>query len=92
MAHETKLDLHICFTSPEYRRKGAGSLMLQWGCDLADHLALPGWIESSVEGNFLYKRFGFYDVAKMKDQGDMSGTFMKRDARTKLGAAKTGGS
>ncbi|KAK8116092.1 hypothetical protein PG984_012594 [Apiospora sp. TS-2023a] len=84
------LHLHICFTSPEYRRKGAGSLMMQWGCDLADQLALPGWIEASAEGNFLYKVHGFYDVGKMKDQGDMTGTFMKRDARTKLGAGKAG--
>ncbi|KAK7931412.1 acyl-CoA N-acyltransferase [Apiospora marii] len=84
------LHLHICFTSPEFRRKGAGSLMLRWGCDLADQLALPGWIESSAEGNFLYKVFGFYDVAKMKNEGDMSGTFMRRDARATLGAAKAG--
>ncbi|KAK8069701.1 acyl-CoA N-acyltransferase [Apiospora phragmitis] len=86
------LHLHICFTHPEYRRKGAGSLMLQWGCDLADQLALPGWIEASVEGNFLYKVHGFYDVGKLKDQGAMSGTFMKRDPSTKLGVAKAGDS
>ncbi|KAK7942838.1 gnat family protein [Apiospora aurea] len=84
------LHLHICFTSPEYRRKGAGSLMMQWGCDLADQLALPGWIEASPEGNSLYKAFGFHDVGKITGQGAMSGTFMKRDATTKLGVAKAG--
>ncbi|KAK8045269.1 hypothetical protein PG993_005293 [Apiospora rasikravindrae] len=84
------LHLHICFTSPEYRRKGAGSLMMQWGCDLADQLALPGWIEASPDGNFLYKVFGFYDVGKIKGEGDMNGTFMRRDASTKLEVAKAG--
>ena len=53
--------------------------MMQWGCDLADQLFIPGWIEASEEGNFLYKAFGFYDFAKLP--GDA--TFMKRDARTK---------
>ncbi|KAK6851278.1 hypothetical protein PG987_000912 [Apiospora arundinis] len=79
------LHLHICFTSPEYRRKGAGSLMMKWGCDLADQLGLPGWIEASPEGNYLYKVFGFYDVGKMGGEGEMAGTFMKRDAPTSLG-------
>ena len=53
--------------------------MLQWGCDLADQLFLPGWIEASVEGNFLYKAFGFYDYETI--EGEIEGTNMRRDAR-----------
>lgn len=53
--------------------------MMQWGCDLADQLFLPGWIEASEEGNYLYKRFGFYDFEKI--QGDLGGMNMKRDAK-----------
>ncbi|KXL50449.1 hypothetical protein M433DRAFT_54626, partial [Acidomyces richmondensis BFW] len=53
--------LHICFTDAKYRRRGAGGMMIQWGCDLADQLFLPGYIEASKEGNLLYKKFGFYD-------------------------------
>ena len=54
--------------------------MLKWGCDLADHLFIPGWIEASEEGNFLYKTFGFYDYKKL--DAELEGTCMKRDVRT----------
>ena len=59
-------------------------MMMQWGCDLADHLFLPAWIEASPEGNFLYKTFGFYDYEYLDsfDGSDVpGGTNMKRDAR-----------
>jgi len=56
--------------------------MLQWGCDLADHLALPAYIEASTEGNFLYKRFGFYDHDTIHVDGMGEDTVvMLRDAR-----------
>ena len=51
--------------------------MLKWGCDVADLLGIPGWIEASEEGNFLYKTFGFYDYEKL--EGELPGTNMKRD-------------
>lgn len=75
-------DLHICFTHSDYRRRGAGGLMLQWGCDLADQLGLPAWIEASEEGNLLYKAFGFYDFEKI--EGELGGTNMIRDAKVEL--------
>ena len=74
------LDLHICFTHADYRRRGAGSLMLKWGCDVADLLSLSGWIEASEEGNFLYKAHGFVDHSKIG--GELGGVNMKRDARS----------
>jgi hypothetical protein len=76
--------------------------MMQWGCDVADALGVPGWIEASVspmisgpfghtidsrlqeEGNYLYKRFGFYDYEKITEP-DLGGTNMRRDARPKIG-------
>ncbi|KAK4555827.1 hypothetical protein LTR86_007047 [Recurvomyces mirabilis] len=76
--------LHICFTDAEYRRRGAGGMMLQWCCDLADQLFLPGYIEASAEGNFLYKMYGFYDLEKTGGElGEDSAVAMKRDARIK---------
>ncbi|KAF2170117.1 hypothetical protein M409DRAFT_19723 [Zasmidium cellare ATCC 36951] len=74
--------LHICCTSPEYRRMGAGSLMMQWGVDLADSLFLPGWIEASRDGTALYKAFGFYVAAEVDVHG-LPTAHMKRDARSK---------
>ena len=38
--------LHICFTDAAYRRRGAGSMMLQWGVDVADLLHIPAYIEA----------------------------------------------
>lgn len=76
---DSKTELHICFTDPEYQRRGIGSMMLKWGCDLADQLFLPAWVEASPEGNFLYRRFGFMDV-EVNEGGKMQGSTMKREA------------
>ncbi|KXX74390.1 hypothetical protein MMYC01_209939 [Madurella mycetomatis] len=67
------------FIHPDYRRQGAGGLMMQWGCDLADQMFLPAWIEASPEGNHLYRRYGFYDFSKAA--GNLEGTNMRRDAK-----------
>lgn len=54
--------------------------MMKWGCDVADTLFLPGWIEASEEGNFLYKTFGFYDYEVLKYDEDLGGgTNMRRE-------------
>lgn len=73
--------LHICFTDAKYRRRGAGSMMMKWGVELMDLLFLPGYIEASEEGNFLYRAFGFYDYERI-DLRQLQGMSMKRDART----------
>lgn len=72
-------DLHICFTSPDFRRQGAGGLMMQWGCDLADVLSVPAWIEASVEGQALYKVHGFLDAKTPPGLGEV--TFMRREPK-----------
>ena len=58
-------------------------MMMKWGCDLADALFLPGWIEASPEGNFLYKNFGFNEYEKINDGEMGEGTNMRRDARAR---------
>lgn len=54
-------------------------MMMKWGCGLADQLFLPGWIEASPEGNYLYTQHGFYDLEMAA--GGLSGTNMRRDIR-----------
>lgn len=56
-------------------------MMMDWGCQLADLLGLPAWIEASEEGNFLYKRFGFYDHEKIDAGEGITGMGMRRDAK-----------
>lgn len=46
-------------TDPEYQRQGAASLLVQWGCDLADRNGAAIYIASSSEGVGLYRKFGF---------------------------------
>ncbi|THY62235.1 hypothetical protein D6C98_01646 [Aureobasidium pullulans] len=77
---EPYCQLHICFTDPYYQRRGIGSMMLQWGSDLADQLFLPSWVEASPAGNFLYRKFGYKDI-EVNESGEMQGSTMRREAR-----------
>ncbi|THY79104.1 hypothetical protein D6C93_10157 [Aureobasidium pullulans] len=77
---EPYCQLHICFTDPDYQRRGIGSMMLQWGSDLADQLFLPSWVEASPAGNFLYRKFGYKDI-EVNESGEMQGNTMRREAR-----------
>ena len=45
-------------TSLGYRRRGAASLLLQWGIERADERAVGIYLESSVAGRPLYEKFG----------------------------------
>lgn len=44
---------------------------MQWGCDVADTLSIPAWIEASAEGNARYKGYGFVDVEKPTGLGEV---------------------
>ncbi|KAK8086602.1 Ribosomal protein S18 acetylase RimI [Apiospora phragmitis] len=44
---------------PGYQRKGVGTLLLNWGIDLADRLDVPIYLESTITARHFYKRFGF---------------------------------
>lgn len=73
-------DLHILFTHPEYQRKGLGSMMMDWGCRLANLLELPSWIEASADGTALHKKFGFVELEKVQHEGVDKGVFMRRES------------
>ncbi|GAD95765.1 conserved hypothetical protein [Paecilomyces variotii No. 5] len=53
--------LDMLATRPEHERRGAGSMLVQWGCDVADKDGVPAYIDASKAGAPLYKRFGFED-------------------------------
>ncbi|KAE8340832.1 hypothetical protein BDV24DRAFT_133430 [Aspergillus arachidicola] len=46
-------------TNPDHQRRGAASLLMQWGCDEADHNGVAIYIASSDQGVGLYRKFGF---------------------------------
>ncbi|GAM91101.1 hypothetical protein ANO11243_091480 [Dothideomycetidae sp. 11243] len=53
-----------------------GTMMIDWGCPLADQLFLPIWISASSDGRKLYQTCGFHDVEDF-----VQVVFMKRDPK-----------
>lgn len=54
-------------------------MMMKWGCDLADQLFLPAWVEASPEGRALYLKFGWEICTYLK--GELPSAVMKRKAK-----------
>ncbi|PQE26549.1 hypothetical protein CJF30_00001284 [Rutstroemia sp. NJR-2017a BBW] len=57
--------LNISFTIPEWRRRGAGKLMMEWGVKKADEMNVPSFVEASESGTLLYEKFGFMTFGKI---------------------------
>ncbi|USP79709.1 gnat family protein [Curvularia clavata] len=78
--------LHILVTHPDHHRKGAGTMLLNWGISKADSLGLPAFLESSAMGRPLYERLGFqarevvtFDLKKYGLEGTDTNTVMIRE-------------
>ncbi|KAF2478197.1 uncharacterized protein BDR25DRAFT_276014 [Lindgomyces ingoldianus] len=56
------LILETLVTHPSHHRRGAGGMLVQWGCDQADTNDLEAYLEASPMGAPLYERFGFQRV------------------------------
>ncbi|KAJ5659569.1 hypothetical protein N7507_006020 [Penicillium longicatenatum] len=54
-------DLDMLVVDPEYRGRGAASMLIQWGCDLADQDGVPAYLDAHIDAAPLYRRFGFQD-------------------------------
>ncbi|KAJ5640578.1 hypothetical protein N7528_000203 [Penicillium herquei] len=50
---------YMLVVHPQYRRQGAASQLVQWGCDLADQNGLPVYLDAHIDAAPLYERFGF---------------------------------
>lgn len=48
-------------THPNYRRQGAASTLIQWGCDLADQNGVAAYLDAHEDAAPLYRKFGFKD-------------------------------
>lgn len=55
------LDLDMLCTHPEYRGRGAGSMLVRWGCEIADSEGAGAYIDASKAGAPLYAKQGFVD-------------------------------
>ena len=54
--------LILCQTHPMHQRRGAGRMLLGWGCDYADERGLMCVLQASWLGLRLYESFGFVVV------------------------------
>jgi len=57
--------LAVLVTSPEHRKKGAGSMLIGWGTKVADEQQIPSYLEATPAGAGLYRKHGFEQVAKL---------------------------
>ncbi|KAI8938838.1 hypothetical protein NX059_004701 [Plenodomus lindquistii] len=57
--------LDTLVTLPEHERRGAGAMLVRWGCERADERGVECYVEASVVGAPLYARFGFQKVREM---------------------------
>ncbi|OHE96130.1 acetyltransferase [Colletotrichum orchidophilum] len=62
---DTNLDTLV--THPDYQRRGAASMLLRWGCELADENGVGAYVDASKAGALLYERFGFVDESVDRD-------------------------
>lgn len=51
--------LDTLVTHPEHHRRGAGGMLLKWGCEKADEAKMETYLEASEMGAPLYERYGF---------------------------------
>lgn len=66
----TPVDLHLLITHPAHRGRGAGSMLVKWGCDKADRLGIIAACTASADGEAVYKKNGF--VVKKAVELDLS--------------------
>ena len=55
------IDLDMLGTHPDYRCRGAASMLVRWGCELADREGVAAYIDASKAGVPLYAKHGFVD-------------------------------
>lgn len=59
-----RLDLDTVATHPDYQRRGCGSMLVQWGCKLADENSVGAYVDASKDGAPLYEKCGFVDESE----------------------------
>ena len=65
-------DLHLLFTDPKHQKRGAGSMLVEWGTGIADEMGTPCVVESSTFAHRvkIYEHHGFRDVRRVTLKDD----------------------
>ena len=53
------LDLSFIGTDPQNERRGAASLLLEWGLEQSKRYQVPAYLESTAAAGPLYRKHGF---------------------------------
>lgn len=53
------LCLAILTVDPDHQHRGAGTMMVKWGVELADRMGAEATVEATLEGRHLYEQQGF---------------------------------
>ncbi|RAH48589.1 GNAT family N-acetyltransferase [Aspergillus brunneoviolaceus CBS 621.78] len=61
--------LDMLVTHPQHRRRGAATMLVRWGCELADRTGMPVYIDSTRAGVPVYERLGFVVVREDAEAG-----------------------
>ena len=61
---EAHVFCYMLFVEPEYQGRGVGTMVMQWGNDVADTMMLPCWLESSAKGVRLYQKMGYREFSR----------------------------
>lgn len=86
--------LDLCFTTPEYERRGVATALVKWGLEKVDKEGWPAFTEASPRGWPVYAKLGFErtEVVKLRfdemgdyarNLGDVVWNYMVRPARRK---------
>ncbi|KAG4432033.1 hypothetical protein IFR05_012472 [Cadophora sp. M221] len=86
--------LDMMSTHPDHHRRGAGKMLVQWGCDIADKMGVEAFIEGTFIARRLYESCGFVatptdwifvDVPeKWKHKSQIKYYFFEREPRAKV--------
>ncbi|KAI3144547.1 hypothetical protein CBS147325_5307 [Penicillium roqueforti] len=63
--------LDMLGTHPDYRRRGAGAMLVLWGCEIADREGVAAYIDASKAGVPLYAKHGFVDRSDPASPGEV---------------------
>ncbi|KAF6837874.1 GNAT family protein [Colletotrichum plurivorum] len=64
--------LNILFTVKKHRRRGAASLIMDWGMERAERLGLDVYIEATPLGRILYEKYGLEVIEHRRFEVDES--------------------
>jgi len=65
--------------APEHQRRGVGSMLLRWGCEMADRDKLSCFVMASPDGLLFYRKFGFEVIGEVRtEHGTFTSMFRER--------------